>query len=213
MGIVYGNGINNMSRGWASENELNDRVYRIWRCMIRRCYDKKYKEKHPTYKNCIVCDRWLLLSNFVHDFKSIDGYDEEKFLNGELELDKDIKTNGVNKEYSLENCTWVSHIENVRQAMKTRDRYGENHPMYNKRGKDNPLSIKIAQYDKKENLIKVWDCSQDIKRELKINNGNIISCCKFYEMNCNIEEWHNKYKDHPRKSVGGFIWKYYKEDD
>ena len=41
MGIVYGNGINNMSRGWASENELNDRVYRIWRCMIRRCYDKK----------------------------------------------------------------------------------------------------------------------------------------------------------------------------
>ena len=150
--------------------------------MLERCYSEKYHETRPTYKNCSVCKKWLLLSNFINDFKLIDGYDDEKFLNGELCLDKDIKSNGENKEYSLENCLLVSKGENSRQATKTRD-YSS-------------TAIKISQYDKKMNLIKIWNSSIDIQRELGIAQSNINACCRG-----------------KRKIAGGFVWKYYKEEE
>ena len=215
MGVVYSKGINDMPRGWTSKNEWNYRVYRTWQSMICRCYDKKYQERHPTYNDCSVCNRWLYLSNFIEDFELIDGYNEDKFLSGELELDKDLKSNGNNHKYSLENCMLVSHIENIKQAMKTRDYtqfQGENNPMYNRKGKDNARSIKIAQYDKNENLIKIWDSTMDIERELKIANQSIVTCCKFWEIDCNKEEWYKTHKRSPRKTAGDFIWKYYDEN-
>lgn len=216
MGVVCGKGINNMPYGWAAqENEWNKKVYRTWHSMIVRCYDEKYHERQPTYKGCYVCKRWLFLSNFVDDLYKIDGYDEEKFLKGELCLDKDIKSNGKNKEYSLENCLWVSKSENTKQANKTRDNgylQGENHPMYSRTGENNPKwnkGFKIAQYDKKGYLIKIWNGSYEIEREMMIAHNAIIACCKWYECGENLEEWHKIRKGHPIKSAGGFIWKYY----
>ena len=179
--MVCGHGINDMRYGWRIENEWNKRVYRTWHNMLKRCYDEKYHEKQQTYKNCSVYDRWLLLSNFVEDFKLIDGYNEEKFLNGELCLDKDIKSNGTNKEYCLEECMLVSKSENSRQSNKTMD--------YSSiKGENNPRSIRICQYDKKKNFIKIWNSSMDIKRELGINQSNIIACCKWYECGEDLEK-------------------------
>ena len=53
----------------------------------------------------------------------------------------------------------------------------------------------------------------DIERELGISNGNIINCCKFWEMNCNKKEWYKTHKRNPIKTTKGYIWKYYKEND
>ncbi len=205
--MVCGNGINDMRKGWTVENEWNKRIYEKWRAMLKRCYSEKYHEKSPTYKDCTVCQRWLLLSNFVDDFKLIDGYDEEKFLNGELVLDKDIKSNGANKEYSLENCMLVSTAENAKQSNKTMD-YTQ------QQGENNSRSIKICQYNKETyELIKIWNSSRDIQRELGISHSNIGQCCKFWEMNCNKEEWFKICKNRPQKTAGGYIWKYYKEEE
>lgn len=44
-----------------------------------------------------------------------------------------------------------------------------------------------------------------------INQNHIISCCKFWEMNGNKEEWYKTHKEGSRKTVGGYIWKYYTE--
>lgn len=120
---VQGHGVNDMPRGWTRENEWNKRVYRKWSRMLYRCYNEEY---HKTkcgrrYIGCAVCDRWLTLSNFVEDFELIDGYDRERFLNGELELDKDIKSGGTNKTYIIEQCTLTTHDENTREANRTRD--------------------------------------------------------------------------------------------
>ena len=90
MELVQGHGINDMPRGWRSENEWNKKVYRKWHDILIRCYSDKYHERHITYIGCTVCQKWLKLSDFVNDFKMIRGYNEELFLNGELELDKDI---------------------------------------------------------------------------------------------------------------------------
>ena len=206
--MVCGHGINDMPYGWVSKNKWNKRVYQTWSHMLERCYSEKYHKIRPSYIECLVCDDWLLLSNFIHDFKLIDGYDEEKFLNGKLALDKDIKSNGKNKEYNLDNCMLVSIVENTKQANKTRDCSKNNY----KTGKDSPCSIKVAQYDKQGNLIKVWDCISDVERELGINQGNISTCCTFWKMDCDKEKWYETHKGYPYKTIGGFIWKYYDEN-
>ena len=215
MGVVCCKGINDMTYGWTRSNEKNQRIYQTWHSMLVRCYDEKYQERKSTYKGCSVCQRWLLLSNFVEDVTKIEGYDEEKFLNGELQLDKDVKSIGVNKEYSLENCMLISNIENIKQSNKTMDytfMQGENNPFYGIIGENHPRSIKISQYDKKGDLIKIWNASYEIQRELGIKHQNIIACCKWYECGENLEEWHKIRKGHPNKSAGGFIWKYYEEE-
>ena len=222
MKLVQGHGINDMPYGWASENEWNKRVYRKWQSMLYRCYNEEYHKTHPTYIGCTVCDRWLTLSNFVEDVPLIDGYDREKFLNGQLELDKDKKKD-KNKNYVMKYCTWLPKPENSSLANKGKQRseetkqkmseakQGENHPMYGKHhteetkrkisensgmkgklGSDNPISKKVAQYDKQTlELIKIWDSMHDIQRELGIAHQSISACCK------------GKYK-----SAGGFIWRY-----
>ena len=64
-----------------------------------------------------------------------------------------------------------------------------------RKGKDNPLSKKVIQYDLDGNLIKIWECINDAQRELKIHN--IVGSCKG---NPNY------------KVVGGFIWKYFGDE-
>ena len=74
----------------------------IWRNMLKRCYDPKYQEKHPTYKGCTV-ENYLL--NFQHMGEWIeDNYYE---VPGEVMcLDKDILHKG-NKIYSRDTCIFV----------------------------------------------------------------------------------------------------------
>ena len=72
--------------------------YEKWQGMLQRCYDPKLHAKYPTYKDCYVCDEWLVFSNFK-------AWMEGQVWQG-LELDKDIKFQG-NKLYSPETCKFV----------------------------------------------------------------------------------------------------------
>lgn len=211
MGLVQGYGINDMYWGWASENEWNKKVYEKWRKMIYRCYNEEFhKTKNgENYKDCTVCERWLTLSNFVEDVPKIDGYDEKMFLNGELVLDKDIKSGGTNKQYIIEECLLTTQGENTREANRTRDnsylqgrelseeikqKISKNHAKQWKGnfGSEHPTSKKVAQYNKQTlELIKIWDSMRDVERELEISHGDISKCCKGKQ-----------------KSAGGYVWKY-----
>lgn len=204
--MVEGHGINDMPHGWASENEWNKMVYQKWHNMLVRCYNEEYHKKQPTYIGCTVCERWLTLSNFVEDVPKIEGYDRERFLNGELGLDKDKKKD-KNKHYVMKYCTWLPKPENISLAHKGKQHSeeakqkisealrGENHPMYGKFGSDNPTSKKVAQYNKETlKLIKTWDSMMDVERELGIAQQSISACCKG-----------------KRKSAGGYVWKYLEE--
>ena len=79
--------------------------YNKWQKMLQRCFDNKYKEKHPTYKDTACCNRWLCFTNFLEDFEILKqeySWNENEKLN----LDKDILHKG-NKIYGLENCVLV----------------------------------------------------------------------------------------------------------
>lgn len=108
--------------------------YHKWNAMLERCFDDKYKEKYPTYKDVACCDRWLCYANFLEDFEILrqeyNWSDNEK-----LTLDKDILHKG-NKIYSLENCVLVPQWINSLFTKKDNDR-GE-YPIgvsYNKQNK------------------------------------------------------------------------------
>lgn len=217
MKTVYNNGVNDTYYGWRTENKYNELIYRKWADMLQRVYSEKYHEKQPTYINSTLCLEWHWLSKFAKDFVKIDGYNYDKFMNGELVLDKDIKSNGKNKEYSLENCMLVSKLENTRQANKTREYVvGENNPIYGvnkteehkikiselakeryKNKENHPMSKKVAQYDLDGNLIKIWNCAKEISDVYNWNYTTFITHVN--------GRYSHKYKS--------FIWKYYKDSD
>lgn len=86
-------------------NGKQSKEYVTWYNMLDRCYGNKIKEKHPTYKDVICCDEWLLFENFYEWLHSQKNFD--KWLNGEKwHLDKDILVKG-NKVYSPETCCLV----------------------------------------------------------------------------------------------------------
>ena len=101
-------------------NISHTREYSLWYSMMYRCYSEKSLEKHPTYRNVTVCERWHDLQNFLKDLPLIEGY--ELWLNNDNYcLDKDLKQQGIdNKVYSLDTCCFITNEENIREmALRT----------------------------------------------------------------------------------------------
>lgn len=91
-------------------NGKQTKEYNIWREMLYRCSNKNLKEKHPTYKDAICCEEWLLYENFYEWLHSQENFD--KWLKGDRwNLDKDILIKN-NKVYCPETCCLVPHNVN-----------------------------------------------------------------------------------------------------
>jgi len=105
---VYGVGYLGEGIHEAKPKGKETQQYQIWSGMLYRCYDKKYHEKHPSYKDCFVCEEW-------HNFQNFAKWYDENFYQIENEimnLDKDILVKG-NKIYSPETCVFVPQFINA----------------------------------------------------------------------------------------------------
>lgn len=85
-------------------NNKSEKYYCLWASMLKRCYDKEYHTKKPTYKDCSVDERW-------HNFQNFAKWLDNNYVDG-FELDKDILFKG-NKIYSPETCCFVPKEVNV----------------------------------------------------------------------------------------------------
>ena len=85
--------------------------YRKWMNMLKRCFDNKLKDRYPTYKDVVCCERWLCYANFLEDF-AILKQEYNWSADEKLNLDKDTLYKG-NKIYSLENCVLVPNWINM----------------------------------------------------------------------------------------------------
>ena len=92
---------------------------------------------------------------------------------------------GNKNNNSVDNLEWVTHIENVQDAIRRGTAYQNISGFDNRRGK------KIAQYDLDGNLLKIWPSTRSIEYELGYGHRNIIIACKN-----NLVRY-------------GFKWKYY----
>lgn len=86
------------------------RLWNTWRAMNERCNNKNNKAyKYYGGKGIKVCDDWRTFKQFLNwslNSNYIDGYTIDR-------LD-------TSKDYEPDNCTWVSHKENVTRANKSR---------------------------------------------------------------------------------------------
>lgn len=111
--LVCGVGLNDLTQEIQKKNGISSQSYRIWNLMLNRCYNKKLKDKKPTYQKCVVCDEWLRFSNFKNWF-------EENYVDG-YALDKDVLVKG-NKIYSPETCCFVPQEINSMLTKRQNDR-------------------------------------------------------------------------------------------
>ena len=82
--------------------------YQLWKSMMDRCFDAKYKQRYPTYENVTCCDEWLSFANFL---EWVNKEVEYKGKPVGLALDKDILVKG-NKTYSPDVCRFVPQAVN-----------------------------------------------------------------------------------------------------
>lgn len=110
--LVYGVGVNDASYVTEKREKINGKKVLLWRCpfyrtwesMLNRCYSETIHQKHPTYKDCSVCDNWLIFSNFK-------AWMEQQDWKGK-QLDKDLLVQG-NKVYSPHTCIFVDRKINL----------------------------------------------------------------------------------------------------
>jgi len=76
--------------------------------MINRCYSEKSHKRHPTYKECTVCDEW-------HNYQTFADWFDNNYID-EYHLDKDIKVEG-NRVYSPAFCGFVPQSDNTIKAL------------------------------------------------------------------------------------------------
>lgn len=123
-------------------------IYKVWNGLIQRCYDPYFLDKHPTYRDCMVCEEW-------HNFQNFAKWYEENYYkcnNETMELDKDILIKG-NKIYSPETCIFVPNRINLLFCKRQNDR--GKYPIgvteyYDKRRNYKKLMVQINTVDKRE---------------------------------------------------------------
>lgn len=98
-------------------SDIFDRkMYQCWLNIIKRCYDIN-RSDYQRYGGAgvTVCTEWHCFETFYNDVQNLDGFDNDKFINSEIQLDKDKKVfhSGL-REYSKENCQWLSREENYK---------------------------------------------------------------------------------------------------
>jgi len=118
--LVFGKGINdaNYLLSYKVDNKTQScPYYVVWKSMLRRCYSPLFHIKQSTYIDCSVCNSWLTFSNFKSWMMLQDWVGKQ--------LDKDILEKG-NKEYSPENCIFVTSQLNVllKDTQKVQGDYG-----------------------------------------------------------------------------------------
>jgi ribosomal protein S27E len=107
------------TEGDTSKNHVNNRLYRIWRGVYRRCYDPEMTG-YSIYgaKGVTMCDSWKNSYKAFKQWALCNGYTDE------LVIDKDelCELNNVYpKVYSPETCVWKP----VRENSKTNEKLPE----------------------------------------------------------------------------------------
>lgn len=105
--------------------------------------------------------------------------------------------NTIKTDNRVENLRWVTHKENCNNPITIKNKSGDNHPkpMLGKYGREHIRSKPIIQFTLNGELVRKWECFNEVERELGIHHSNI----------CNVITG-------KRSHAGGFRWEYYDND-
>lgn len=171
--------------------------YTIWKAVLTRCFDDKYKNKKPTYKDVTCCEEWLLFENFYEWLHSQKNFNRWYNADG-WALDKDILVKG-NKVYSPETCCLVP--QSVNALFLKRNLIKNNLPVgVSKKDKgyiaqcQNPFTNKNEylgyRYTPEETFLLYKIYKEELIKQvaqIEYNNGNITKRCYEAMMNYEVE--------------------------
>lgn len=127
--LVLGVGVNDLD-----VCAIGNICYEIWRGILQRTVDEKYKLLNKAYKDASICDEWLLLSNFKAWF-------DEHYVEGYC-IDKDLL--GLkSKVYSPDTCCFLPAEIN---AAITRGKFERDLPIGVMRYKDRFKAVCRLKY-------------------------------------------------------------------
>lgn len=171
--------------------------YIAWKSVLSRCYDNKYKESQPSYKNVTCCEEWLNYENFYEWLHEQPNFD--RWLNGRRWcVDKDILIKR-NRIYSPETCCLVP--ENVNNLFVKKDRSRGDYPIgVTKNGNKfqascaNPFTNKtesLGKYSTSEQAFFAYkNRKEEIIKQIAViehNKGNITKDCYETMMKYTVE--------------------------
>lgn len=99
---VYGVGYTGIGKYNKWEDGKETKEYTKWKGMLRRFRDKKYLQKHITYREVTSDEKWHNFQNFAAWFEE----NWKPWMDNSWHLDKDLLAKG-NKIYSSETCCFV----------------------------------------------------------------------------------------------------------
>ena len=116
-------GINDMSRGWYSENKLNKTIYGRWKTMLHRCHNPKMERyKYYGAKGYYVEASLHYLSNYVDTLKKDPLWNDFVKNPCMYDIDKDMSQQGEGvKVYSPDTIRIVLKSDNVREGNTRHD--------------------------------------------------------------------------------------------
>lgn len=169
---VYGWGITN---GYPTKiNYKYTKEYLMWRQMICRSFDNKYKSLHPTYEKVICSEEWKYLEDFVNWCHNQSNWDFLIANNITINLDKDILIKN-NKLYAPDTCCLVP--QNVNKLFTKSDKIRGELPIgvcYSKHNKKYYSQCKSPFSDKKKYIVKYFDNVEDAFIQYKNDKELII---------------------------------------
>lgn len=96
-------------------SKLEKKAFSNWTAMISRCYNQSDVNYNAYGKNGVTVDkRWLCFRNFYEDLPLIEGFEEEAYLLGKINLDKEYRSMD-NKVYSHLQCGFISATANKKK--------------------------------------------------------------------------------------------------
>lgn len=93
----------------------------------------------------------------------------------------------------VENLRWVTQKENVNNPISI-SKMKKNHHLKNTFGAEHPLSKPILQFTLDGKLVRKWDCTADVERELGFKNSYISLCCNSKKQKAYGYKWCFYYK-------------------
>lgn len=187
---IYGIGYNDMLKGWTTKNQLNNRIYNIWRHMLLRTTES-YQNKEPTYKGTTVSEEWLYLSNFVEDIKNLPNYNEWVKNNQTYLLDKDVLGNGK-KHYSKDTCCFLTYI-NSNKDVRDRNPQCLEVLKTNREKNKKEQSQPVKATHSKTNEIRYFESIRECARQLDVRQANVWCCLSNnpkYKSNKRVKEYY-----------------------
>lgn len=183
MRLKVGVGINDADYLVSSRKKTKCPFYVKWSSMLDRCYGGNKNIHNPTYKECTVCDEWLIFSNFKAWMETQDWEGKH--------LDKDLLFPG-NKVYCPEGCCFLPEKINTFLKATRKDTKSSVGVYFEKSsGKfaasvSNPFTgkrIKIGRYKTEKMASDAWrakKCEFAVKFSEEITEVRISEALKNY---------------------------------